>query len=87
MTNTLIKELTKYYGLTIRRNVDFVDNMQKAIMGKYKHLCTTNEKPMHNNCSTGADSWCKCRVEEIAGKIQICLRCLGRVHAKNKLKF
>ncbi|EZA51573.1 hypothetical protein X777_09740 [Ooceraea biroi] len=60
LTNVLIKKLTKYYGLAIRRNIDSADEMAKAIMVTYYHLCSTNEKPMHHNCPPGADSWCKC---------------------------
>lgn len=31
LTDVLIKKLTKYYGLAIRRNVNSVENMKKAI--------------------------------------------------------
>ena len=62
-----------YYGLAIRRNINSVDNMEKAIMATYYHLCSTKKKPMYGNCPAGADSWCKWRVAEAAG-------------AKNKFK-
>lgn len=56
LTDALIKKLTTYYGLVIRRNSESVDEMQKAIMATYYHLCSTNEKPMHENCPVGTDS-------------------------------
>lgn len=65
--NVLIKKLTKYYGLAIRRNIDSVAEMKKAIIATLHHLCSTNEKPRHENCPAGADSWCKWRVAEAAG--------------------
>ena len=30
----------------------------------YKRLCFTNERPIYDNCSVGADSWCKWCVAE-----------------------
>ncbi|XP_071582033.1 uncharacterized protein [Temnothorax nylanderi] len=68
LTDVLIKKLTTYYGLAIRRNIDSVDYMAKAVMATYYHLCSTNEKPRHENCPEGADSWCKWRVAETADK-------------------
>ncbi|KZC10036.1 hypothetical protein WN55_01787 [Dufourea novaeangliae] len=34
LTDALIKKLTKYYGLAIRRNFNSVEDMKKAIMAK-----------------------------------------------------
>ena len=59
LTEKLIKQLTSYYGLAIRRNVNSVENMKKAIMTTYYHMCSTNENPRHEDCPPGADSWCK----------------------------
>lgn len=64
LTNLLIKKLTTYYGLAIRRNVDSVDDMKKEIMATYKHLCSTNENSMHENCLPDIQTWCKWRVAE-----------------------
>lgn len=43
LTDVLIKKLTKYYGLAIRRNTDSADEMAKAIMTTYYVLYSTNE--------------------------------------------
>ncbi|XP_011882083.1 PREDICTED: uncharacterized protein LOC105569888 [Vollenhovia emeryi] len=67
LTDALIKRLTTYYGLAVRRNVDSVDDMKKEIMATYKHLCSTNENPMHENCPPGVQSWCKWHVAEATG--------------------
>lgn len=58
LTANLIDKLTVYYGLAIRRNCDSVENMRNAIMATYKHYCSTNENPQHENCPLGKDSWC-----------------------------
>lgn len=71
LTNVLIAKLTKYYGLAILwRNIDSIINMKKAIINLLNHLCSTNEKPRHDDCPVGADSWCKWRVTEGAGKLK-----------------
>lgn len=59
LTDKVVKKLTKYYGLSIQRNVNSVDEMKKAIMATYEHIFSTKEKPQHDNCPVGVDSWCK----------------------------
>jgi len=56
LTDVLIK--IKYYGLAIRRNIDSIVNMEKAIMTTFHHLCSTNEN-LHENCPPESESWCK----------------------------
>lgn len=68
LTDVLIKKLTIYYGLAIRRNVNSVTEMKKAIMATLSHLCSTNENPRHDDCPVGADSWCKWRKAEAENK-------------------
>ncbi|EZA47079.1 hypothetical protein X777_16771 [Ooceraea biroi] len=70
LTDVLIKKLTKYYGLAIRRNVNSVPNMKKAIWATLEHLCSSNENPRHDNCPAGADSWCQWRKYEATGKLE-----------------
>ncbi|XP_011871660.1 PREDICTED: uncharacterized protein LOC105564118, partial [Vollenhovia emeryi] len=41
LTDALIKKLTKYYGLAIRRNANSKDNMKKEIMATFYHLIST----------------------------------------------
>lgn len=61
LTDSLIKKLTKYYGLAIMRNTDSVEGMKKSIMAIYLHSISTNENPRHENCPEAKDSWCKYR--------------------------
>lgn len=58
LTGKLIDELTIFYGLAIRRNVDSVDNMRKEIWTTLKHKISTNDKPQHDDCPAGSESWC-----------------------------
>ncbi|XP_031841174.2 uncharacterized protein LOC116430767 [Nomia melanderi] len=59
LADALIRKLTAYYGLAIRRNIHSVENMKKAIIASYYHLCSTKENPRHEYCLVGNDSWCK----------------------------
>lgn len=58
LTASLMDELTTYYGLAIRNNCDSVKNMKDAIWATFYHKISTNNKPQHVYCPTGADSWC-----------------------------
>jgi len=49
LTDALIKKLSAYYGLAIRRNVNSVDEMKKGILATYYHLCLTDENPNHSD--------------------------------------
>lgn len=64
LTDKLIKELTIFYGLAIRRNPDSVDDMYNAVWTTYYHKISTNENPQHMYCPVGSQSWCKWRKNE-----------------------
>lgn len=59
-----MNKLSSYYGLAIRRNVDSLEDMKKAVMSTYHHMCSTDENPRHEYCPPGSDSWCKWRKAE-----------------------
>lgn len=59
LTDKLINELTKYYGLAIRRNVTNIGDMYNAIWQTFYHKFSSSENPQHFLCPEGADSWCK----------------------------
>lgn len=61
LTGELIKKLTIYYGLAIRRNSESVESMKKSIFATLGHYCSTDKRPRHENCPVGPDSWCKYR--------------------------
>lgn len=58
LTGKLIDELSIYYGLAIRRNTDCIDDMKKGIWATLYHKLSTDEKPQHDQCPPGAESWC-----------------------------
>ncbi|GFV08899.1 uncharacterized protein TNCV_3821421 [Trichonephila clavipes] len=48
-----------YYGIAIRSNVGCLEKMQSAVIAAFFHCCSSNQNPMHGQCPTGKDSWCK----------------------------
>lgn len=59
LTEALVKKLSTYYGLAIRRNINSVTDMKKAVMATFHHMISTDKNPQHDNCPEGEDSWCK----------------------------
>ncbi|XP_025074793.1 uncharacterized protein LOC112552839 [Pogonomyrmex barbatus] len=64
LTEKLIKDLTIYYGLAIRRNTESLLDMKNAVWATYYHKISTDEEPMHSHCPSGSNSWCSWRVAE-----------------------
>ena len=58
LTDGKIDVLQNYYGLAIRENLTDVDKLAKAIEASLYHVASTNEKPQHDLCPDGDDSWC-----------------------------
>ncbi|XP_077258532.1 uncharacterized protein LOC143895352 isoform X2 [Temnothorax americanus] len=69
LTDKLIKDLTLYYGLAIRRHPDSAEEMKKAVWATFHHKCSTDDEPKHDNCPPGENSWCKWRVAEATGRL------------------
>jgi len=69
LTDKLIKDLTLYYGLAIRRHPDSVEEMKKAVWATFHHKCSKDDEPNHGDCPPGENSWCKWRIAEAAGKL------------------
>ncbi|KYN19307.1 PREDICTED: uncharacterized protein LOC108761628 [Trachymyrmex cornetzi] len=63
----LIKKISLYYGLAIRRNINSVEDMKNAILATYYHMISTDENPRHEYCPLGVDSWCKWNKAEASG--------------------
>jgi len=59
-----IGDLTKYYGLAIKRNSNSIEDMKNAVWATYYHKSSSDAKPQHHLCPTGKDSWCKWRKAE-----------------------
>lgn len=70
LTDKLIKDLTIYYGLAIRKHPNSVKNMKKAVWATFLHKCSTDNNPQHENCPEGSDSWCNWRVAEATDELR-----------------
>lgn len=44
--------------------------MKNEIWATFFHKCSTDQKPQHQNCPVGEDSWCKWRKAEAAGELR-----------------
>ncbi|KYN18740.1 hypothetical protein ALC57_05402 [Trachymyrmex cornetzi] len=65
LTGKIIDNLSIYYGLAIRRNCESKDKMKTAIWATFYHYSSTDEKPHHENCPEGSDSWQRAKVDGI----------------------
>lgn len=71
LTDKAIGELTKYYGLAIRRNSHSVQAMKDAIWATYYHKSSTDKKPQHEKCPPGENSWCTWRKAEASDTLSL----------------
>ena len=69
LTDRSIGELTKFYGLAIRRNADSVENMKEAIWATLFHCSSSDNSPKHHKSPPGDQSWCKWRQVEASGTL------------------
>ncbi|XP_057339915.1 uncharacterized protein LOC130677250 isoform X1 [Microplitis mediator] len=69
LTGKLIDKLTVYYGLAIRRHCDSIENMKSAIMATFYHYGSSDEKPNHDMCPKGEESWCSYQRAEARGEL------------------
>eukprot|EP00745_Piridium_sociabile_P007986 TRINITY_DN15350_c0_g1_i2.p1 TRINITY_DN15350_c0_g1~~TRINITY_DN15350_c0_g1_i2.p1 ORF type:complete len:326 (+),score=78.28 TRINITY_DN15350_c0_g1_i2:211-1188(+) len=60
LTQNTIRKLTIYYNRAVRggKTGSSVEEMKKAVMASLYHCYSTDEKPRHELCPAGADSWC-----------------------------
>lgn len=61
-----IAELSIYYGLAIRRNLNSAEDKRNEILATLEHKSSTDDNPTHDRCPQGPDSWCKYRKAEAA---------------------
>lgn len=59
LTAKLIDDLSKYYGLAIRRNTTSIEGIKNDICATLYHKLSTSENPQHDKCPSREDSWCK----------------------------
>lgn len=70
LTDKLIGEMTKYYGLAIRRHPESIEEIRKDIWATFYHKISTDSNPQHQNCPAGESIWCKWRRAEFLGKAE-----------------
>ncbi|XP_074103345.1 uncharacterized protein LOC141530232 [Cotesia typhae] len=70
LTGKVIDKLTVYYGLAIRRHCDSIENMKSAIMATFYHYGSSDEKPNHDMCPKGEESWCSYQRAEARGELE-----------------
>ncbi|KAI0234644.1 hypothetical protein LSAT2_015041 [Lamellibrachia satsuma] len=58
LTLATITKLTAYYGKAIRAHPRRLDRMQNAVFATFNHAASTDDKPNHDRCPKGKDSWC-----------------------------
>jgi hypothetical protein len=49
LSEALVKKLSLYFGLAIRRNLNSVKDMKKTIMVMHYHMISTDDDPKHDN--------------------------------------
>lgn len=60
LTDAFIDKLQNYYGIAIRSHKSGdVKELQSAVIAAFFHTCSSKKQPMHGQCPSGADSWCK----------------------------
>ncbi|GFU59530.1 uncharacterized protein TNCV_3365551 [Trichonephila clavipes] len=59
LTDKFIDKLQNYYEISICSNVGCLEKMQSAVLTAFFHCCSSNQNPIHGQCQTGKDSWCK----------------------------
>ena len=58
VTDAMIDILQTYYGIAIRDHQGDLQGMAKAVWAGMQHRRSTDEKPRHEYCPKGAESWC-----------------------------
>ncbi|GFY20291.1 uncharacterized protein TNCV_209231 [Trichonephila clavipes] len=69
LTDKFIDTLQNYFGIAIRSNVGNLSNMQTAVIAAFFYCCSTDKKPMHGQCPSGSDTWCKYQKAKQEGKL------------------
>ncbi|KAK3763379.1 hypothetical protein RRG08_042169 [Elysia crispata] len=58
MTKQKIGLLQAYYKKSVASRCSNTEELRKKIVQRLKHSCSTDDKPQHEDCSVGKDSWC-----------------------------
>ena len=61
-----IDTLQNFYGMAIRRNSGNLDRMVKAVKAVLPQVASTEQRPMHDNCPQGPESWCDFKRDKVS---------------------
>lgn len=67
LTDKHIDSLQYYYGAAIRSNTESLDSMKKAVWATFLHKASSDEKPQHQLCPKGEETWCKYNRSQLDG--------------------
>ncbi|GFW57362.1 uncharacterized protein TNCV_542761 [Trichonephila clavipes] len=71
LTDKFIDKLQNYYGIAIRSKVGCLEKIQSAVITAFFYCCSSSQNPMHWQCPTGKDSWCKYKQALCDGKVYV----------------
>ncbi|GFS86726.1 uncharacterized protein TNCV_2407371 [Trichonephila clavipes] len=71
LTDKFIDKLQNCYGIAIRSNVGCLEKIQSAVIAAFFYCCSRNQNPMHRQCPTGKDSWCKYKQALCVAKVYV----------------
>jgi hypothetical protein len=69
LTQSEVDKLQNYYGLAIRRNVNNLEFMKRAVWAVCFHKELNGEGLQHGVCPSGGDSWCKFKNSASSGGV------------------
>ena len=67
LTDAAIEKLQNYYGFAVRNHSNDLQGMARAIWASLMHCASTDDKPQHQFCPPGQDSWCKWQQQQAGG--------------------
>lgn len=75
LTVSRIDTIQSFYGQAIRENKGNAKAMSRAMHAILKHYSSTPEKPRHEDCPMGKDSWCSYNRDAATGeKTQVLIK-------------
>ena len=68
LTGEVVKRLTLYYGMAVRRHKGDLQGMRRAVLATLDHCSSTDDAPNHDRCPEGDTSWCFFHKAEAKGE-------------------
>lgn len=69
LTHKVIDSFQVFYGIALRTHKGNLSQMQQATQAILCHYYSTPDKPNHDNCPKGEDSWCKYQSDLVTGQV------------------